>query len=64
MALMDLVHLAMPTLFVVWDFHNKPIFHRYTQFDTKMTSFCIVPAAIHNFELSLAQFMLSPIRAF
>ena len=25
---LDLVNLVVPMLFVVWDFHNKPVFHR------------------------------------
>ena len=35
-------------LFLVWDFRSKPIFHRQSQFDVKMTSFRIVQAAIHK----------------
>ena len=45
---MDLVHLAVPILFVFWDSHNKPIYHRQSQSDAKMTSFRIAEAAIHK----------------
>ena len=45
---MNLVHLAVHKLFVVWDLYNKPIFHRQSQFDAKMTSFRIFQAAIHK----------------
>ena len=48
LALMDLVYLAVPMLFLVWNFHNKPIFHRQSQFDAKMTPFRIVQAVIHK----------------
>ena len=36
LALMDLVHLVVRMLFLVWDFHNKPIFDRQSQFDAKI----------------------------
>ena len=46
---MNLVHLALLVHFVVWDFHNKPMFHRQSMpFDAKMTSFRNVQAAIHK----------------
>ena len=34
--MMGLVHLVIPELFVIWDSHNKPIFHRQSQLDAKM----------------------------
>ena len=49
LAMMDLVHPAVPMRWVlgcVWDFHNKPIFHRHSQFDAEITSFHIVQSLI------------------
>ena len=57
--LMNLVHQAVPILSVVWDFFNKPIFYRQSQFDAETTSFRIVQAAIHkSFFVSLVVFRL------
>ena len=63
---MILIHLAIPMIFVMWDFQNKSIFHRHSQFDAKMTSFCIVQAAIYKsfFALRISSHLIHVPRLF